>query len=101
MAISFQQKNYQLAEELFNKTINCINSFKVFAGKIGLRYASYFYRSRWLEKLMLDKPEELLKELTKINNILNRIRAENPNLALPQFFYLPDGRLFIMVVRRY
>jgi len=100
MGAAFQKGDYLLAESLFSKTIDYINKFPKIRNRDGLLYATYFYRSRWLEKQISDKPEQHLLEMEKINKILNNLLRRNPGLSLMSYFHLVDGRIFILAVNR-
>jgi tetratricopeptide (TPR) repeat protein len=99
MVVAYQKQDFTLADSLFSKTIKCIDSFKKLSNRNALLYAAHFYRSRWLENLLRDHPSRWLEEAEKIKKTLIEIKRNNPNLSLPESFYLVDGRLVILAVR--
>lgn len=100
MAISYLKGDYIMAENLFNRLIKSLSVHTNIKNLPGLRFTSHFYRSRWLEHLFADRPEQILIESEKINKLLNEIKAKNADLNLPNYFYLPDGKLFLMALSR-
>jgi len=101
MGVSYQKGDYQAAEKLFHDLLGSLNTYSTIKNKNSLKYAALFYRSRWLHRIYReDQSEILLKELENINNTLNDMRIKIPKIALPNYFYLPNGKLFIMSVKR-